>query len=126
MRPEYKNENMNSQKIKTLPDAHRNRLDFNKSIEEQQDMKGESHSFPTTCHVCFRDGKSRMCLISVPFFKELIIMSFSCDFCGAHTSEIKTGGEIGEKGKKITISVETEDDLKRDVFKSESARLLIP
>ena len=42
------------------------------------------------------------------------------------TSEIKTGGEIGPKGKKITLKVSSEDDLRRDVFKSESARLIIP
>jgi zinc finger protein len=101
-------------------------LDFNKPIEDQEDLKGESHEFPTTCHVCYQNGVSKMCMISVPFFKELIIMAFTCDRCGAHTSEIKTGGEIGAKGKKITIAVETEDDLKRDLFKSETAKVILP
>lgn len=68
-------------------------------------MKGESYSFPTKCGVCSLDGFTRMCIVSIPFFKELIIMAFSCDNCGSHTSETKTGGEIGEKGKKITLRV---------------------
>jgi len=44
-----------------------------------------------------------MCIVSVPFFKEIIIMAFSCDFCSASNSEIKTGGEMSAKGKKITL-----------------------
>ena len=74
-------------------------------MEENEDLKGESFSFPTSCHCCYKDGFSRMCIVSVPFFKELIIMAFTCDHCGTATSEIKTGGEISEKGKKITLNV---------------------
>ncbi len=46
-----------------------------------------------------------MCIVSVPYFKELIIMAFNCDKCGAATNEIKTGGEISNKGKKIILNV---------------------
>ncbi len=67
-----------------------------------------------------------MCVINVPFFKELVIMAFNCQKCGAKTSEIKCGGEIGEKGKKMTLKVNCKEDLDRDLFKSESARVLIP
>lgn len=52
-----------------------------------------------------------MCIITVPFFKELVIMAFNCKECGAKTSEIKCGGEIGDKGKKITLKAENLDDL---------------
>lgn len=104
MRPEYKSQDLHQQKIKTLPDAlHHKRLDFNKPLEEQDDLKGETHQFPTVCHVCFKEGKSKMCIVSIPFFKELIIMAFTCEHCGAHTSEIKTGGAIGAQTKKITL-----------------------
>ncbi len=67
-----------------------------------------------------------MCTSSIPYFKEIIIMSFSCDECGAHSTEVKTGGALSDKGKKITLSVETEDDLRRDLYKSDSAWLIIP
>ena len=46
-----------------------------------------------------------MCIVSIPFFKELIIMAFTCEHCCAKSSEIKTGGEIGLQGKEITLSV---------------------
>jgi len=42
-----------------------------------------------------------MCTITIPYFKELIIMNFLCDKCGAHSTETKTGGAISEKGKKM-------------------------
>lgn len=53
-------------------------------------------------------------------------MAFNCAFCGVATNEIKTGGEMSQKGKKMTLQVSNPDDLRRDVFKSESARLFIP
>ena len=63
-----------------------------------------------------------MCMSSIPFFKEIIIMAFCCDFCGYRNSEIKEGGGIGEKAKRITLRVENSEDLNRDVFKSDSAK----
>ncbi|EPY41468.1 zinc-finger protein ZPR1 [Angomonas deanei] len=62
----------------------------------------------------------------IPHFKETIIMAFKCDHCGYRSNEIKSGGAISEKGKRITLHVETDDDLKRDVLKSETATLIIP
>ena len=65
-------------------------LDFTKPLDE--DLSGESFSFTTTCHNCGKAGENKMCKITIPYFKELIIMSFSCENCGATSREIKTGG----------------------------------
>jgi len=59
-----------------------------------------------------------MCFSSIPYFKQIIIMAFSCDYCGYRNSEIKEGGGISDKAKKITFKVTEESDLNRDVFKS--------
>lgn len=40
------------------------------------------------CHACGRMGESRMCLTDIPYFKEVIIMSFVCDYCGFRTNEV--------------------------------------
>ena len=53
-------------------------------------------------------------------------MCFSCDFCGYRNSEIKEGGGMGDKGKKIVLTVDEPKDLNRDVFKSNTARFIIP
>ena len=67
-----------------------------------------------------------MCMSSIPFFKEIIIMAFSCDYCGYRNSEIKEGGGMGEKAKRITLKVDTPEDLNRDVFKSDTTFFEIP
>ena len=40
------------------------------------------------CHACGKMGESRMCVTDIPYFKEVIIMSFVCDFCGFRTNEV--------------------------------------
>jgi len=62
-----------------------------------------------------------MCTITIPLFKELIVMAFSCDYCGARSREVKTGGDVPPKGKKITYHLTDKEDLKRELFKSETA-----
>jgi zinc finger protein len=75
---------------------------------------------------CQQEGAVQMCFSSIPFFKEIIMMAFVCDHCGYRNSEIKEGGGVGDKAKKITFKVEKEADLNRDVFKSGTAKLVIP
>lgn len=44
-------------------------------------------------------------------------MSTNCDRCGYRDNEVKAGGAIPDKGKKIILKVEDEDDLSRDLLK---------
>jgi zinc finger protein len=53
-------------------------------------------------------------------------MASTCDDCGYRNSELKPGGAIPEKGKKITLSVKNITDLSRDVIKSDTAGVKIP
>jgi zinc finger protein len=82
--------------------------------------------FPVPCYTCDKMGNVQMCYSSIPFFKEIILMAFVCDFCGYRNSEIKEGGGIGEKAKKITLRVKDDTDLNRDIFKSATAKFSIP
>ena len=67
-----------------------------------------------------------MCCATIPYFKEIIIMAFSCDICGHKSTEIKQGGGISEKATKITFSVQSPEDTNRDVFKSDTCQFIIP
>ncbi|KAL5990861.1 hypothetical protein ACLOJK_011766 [Asimina triloba] len=62
----------------------------------------------------------------IPYFQEVIVMASTCDACGYRSSELKPGGQIPAKGKKITIHVQSIDDLCRDVIKSDTASVKVP
>jgi len=71
-----------------------NAMDFTKPIDAQDeggDVTKEAISFDTYCYACTKEGKCKMCIATIPFFKEIIIMAFSCDYCGHRNSEIKQG-----------------------------------
>ena len=44
-------------------------------------------------------------------------MATNCYACGYRDNEIKSGGAISAKGKRITLKVEDEEDLARDLLK---------
>jgi C4-type Zn-finger protein len=47
-------------------------------------------------------------------------MSTNCERCGYRDNEVKAGGAINEKGRKITLKVEDKEDLSRDILKVRS------
>ena len=120
------------------PEITANNMDFTKSMDDQverpknengeeiDDPNKEVMKFPTHCYSCSVEGEANMCIASIPFFKEIIIMAFSCDACGYRNTEIKHGGGISEKATRIVFKIEKEADLNRDIFKSDSAIVAIP
>jgi len=67
-----------------------------------------------------------MCVATIPFFKEIIIMAYNCEVCGHKSTEIKHGGGISAKATTITFHFEKPSDLNRDVYKSDSSMFAIP
>lgn len=45
-------------------------------------------------------------------------MSANCEHCGYKDNEVKSGGAISEKGKRITLRCEDREDLGRDILKA--------
>lgn len=89
-------------------------------------MNEEAITFPTLCGECGEPGHNKMCTVTIPFVKNIIIMSFLCEFCGFKDAEVKGSNEITPKGKLFTLHVTNFNDLKRECFKSETASLTIP
>ena len=104
-------------------DAHK--LDNSKTISEQKLYDGVN-CLNVGCYACEKEGELRTCTCEIPFFKEIIIMAFLCPHCGYKNVDVKIVGEVSLKGKKIILKAETVEDLGRDIFKSESARVTIP
>ncbi|KAF7036838.1 hypothetical protein CFC21_047365 [Triticum aestivum] len=86
----------------------------------------EVDTLPSTCGACGAACVTRFFATKIPYFREVIVMAASCDLCGYRNSELKPGGEIPAKGKKITLHVQNVKDLSRDVIKSDSAAVKVP
>lgn len=65
----------------------------------------EPVEFPTECFACYRQGTCKMAVTNIPNFKEVIVMSFVCDFCGAKSNEIRGGGAVSEFGTETRLFV---------------------
>lgn len=89
-------------------------------------IPNEVYSFPATCPGCTRHCVTHMKMVEVPHFKQVVIMSTVCEECGYRSNEVKTGGEVPEKGRQITLHVTSATDLARDILKSESCALECP
>ena len=81
-------------------------MDFSKPVDEQGpseegDATKEIMIFPSICDNCGQPGECKMCVATIPFFKDIIIMAYSCEFCGNKSTEIKQGGGISEKATTI-------------------------
>lgn len=73
------------------------------------------------CMNCHENGTTRLLLTSIPYFREVVIMSFECPHCGFKNSEIQPASSIQELGAKYVMKVETKEDFNRQVIKSETA-----
>ena len=78
------------------------------------------------CMSCGENGMTRLMLHKIPYFRELIIASFCCDFCGERNNEVSFGGEIQPQGCVYDLLVSTQRDLDRQIIKSDSASVRIP
>jgi zinc finger protein len=91
--------------------------------EDLEIVDGKVYSIPAECPGCSKSCSVNMKKVNIPHFKEVIIWGTSCEHCGYRTSEVKTGGEVPEKGRKITLKVENLVDLSRDILKSDTCAL---
>ncbi|KAL8586080.1 hypothetical protein ACOMHN_065424 [Nucella lapillus] len=94
--------------------------------DQEFDTTNEVMHFPTNCPNCNAPCETNMKLVNIPFFKEVVIMATNCEACGHRDNEVKSGGGMEDKGRSITVRIETSEDMSRDVLKSETACIRIP
>lgn len=96
------------------------------NVDDEDILENQVYSFPASCPGCTRPCATNMKMVNIPHFKQVVIMSTVCEHCGYRSNEVKTGGEVPERGRRITLKVRTKEDLARDILKSESAALECP
>jgi zinc finger protein len=89
-------------------------------------VDGQVYTIPAECPGCNKEAEVNIKKVNIPYFKEVLLFGTNCGHCGYKSSAIKTGGEVPEKGKRITLQVNNEVDLSRDILKSDSAGLYSP
>ena len=94
--------------------------------DDDEDDLSEVISLPSNCPSCLIPGFLKIHSLDIPHFKQVVIMAFSCDHCGMKTNEVKPGGGISPLGRKCILNIETEEDLNRDLLKSETCTVIIP
>ncbi|XP_063836242.1 zinc finger protein ZPR1 [Ostrinia nubilalis] len=104
------------------------------SVEQKpvfRDLTGEDPDPEVTeieslCMNCHSSGMTRLLLTRIPYYKNVVIMSFSCEECGYENNEIQPGGAFVELGVRWKLHVDTQTDLNRQVVKSDYTSVRIP
>jgi len=99
---------------------------LSQALNEDDDARQSVLTMPCDCNSCHAPGQLHMHALDIPYFKEVIIMAFTCDQCGFRSNEVKAGGATSAKGVRHTLQCSTVEDLNRDVLKSETAAIMVP
>ncbi|KAK7064801.1 zinc-finger protein ZPR1 [Favolaschia claudopus] len=77
------------------------------------------------CMKCHEQGTTRMLLTSIPYFREVIVMSFRCEFCGTTNNEIQSAGTIRPEGTVYTARILQRSDLDRQIVRSSTCEIYL-
>ncbi|CBY20763.1 unnamed protein product [Oikopleura dioica] len=78
------------------------------------------------CMNCHENGETIIMMTKIPFFKEMIVMSFHCQHCGFRNNEVQSGGKVELNGVRVIAIVDGSRDLNRQIVKSEHCTVKIP
>lgn len=73
--------------------------------QQAEDDVPEVTTIESLCMNCHDNGTTKLLLTLIPYFREVILMSFECDHCGFKNSEVQFGGKVQEQGAKIELDV---------------------
>ena len=131
---DHKNTSNGTDKMQTvlaLTEIDSMKTTHNKSPENTEESPSANNiskaaTFTTPCPNCQETAETNMCVTDIPHFKEIVIMSMVCDSCGYRNSDIKAGGSIPTHGTRTILSIQSKDDLQRELLLSDTAGVQIP
>ncbi|CAL8584991.1 nucleolar zinc-finger protein [Xanthoria parietina] len=77
------------------------------------------------CINCEENGETRLFLTKIPYFREIIIISFLYDYYSFDNTDIQSAGQIQERGAKYTLNITHLDNMERQIVKSDIAVLTV-
>ena len=102
------------------------RPDDDDGMDDVDILEGKVYDILVYCPGCSQEAQMLTQMVNIPHFKQVILTTTVCDACGYKTNDVKTGGEVPEKGNRIWLDVKNPKDLGRDILKSETCMLSIP
>ncbi|KAL3984948.1 ZPR1 zinc-finger domain family protein [Acanthocheilonema viteae] len=103
-------------------DSEDDRIFYELSADNEDATPMEVESLCVNCH---QNGITRILCTKIPFYRQIIVMSFSCEHCGYSNNELQSGEAAQEHGIEIVLSVKILSDLNRQIVKSEYAEVEI-
>ncbi|KAF7319758.1 Zinc-finger protein ZPR1 [Mycena kentingensis (nom. inval.)] len=77
------------------------------------------------CMRCHEQGVTRMLLTSIPYFREVIVMSFRCESCGFSNNEVQAASTIRPEGTVYTAKILHRTDLDRQIVRSPTCEIYL-
>ncbi|KAI0047242.1 zf-ZPR1-domain-containing protein [Auriscalpium vulgare] len=111
-----------AQKTDDLAGAHTG--DARPAADEDEERAVQE--IESLCMSCEKQGVTRLLLTSIPYFHEVIVMSFRCEHCGFSNNEIQSAGVIRPEGTMYTARILARADLDRQIVKSETCTVVVP
>merc|ERR1712180_118160 len=97
-----------------------------RELTAEDDDVPEITEIESLCMACEENGTTRLLLTKIPFFRDVIIMSFTCEACGYKSNEVKAGGAMEPHGMRINFTITDPTDMARDVLTSETCAISVP
>jgi zinc finger protein len=86
----------------------------------------EATVIESVCIHCEKNGETRLLLTTIPFFRDIVIISFTCPHCGYRNNETQAAATLEDFATKVTLRVECKEDLERDIVRSNFCSVTVP
>ncbi|KAI9923081.1 hypothetical protein PsorP6_000250 [Peronosclerospora sorghi] len=93
---------------------------------QAEDDVPEVTTMESLCMSCHENGTTKLLLTMIPYFREVILMSFECEHCGFKNSEVQFGGKVQEQGTRIELELTEKKDLNRQLIKADTGVVYFP
>ena len=75
----------------------------------------ELNTIESFCVHCEKQGITRVLALKIPFFKEVMLLSFECPHCHHKSNELQPMANIQDFGIRFELKVSEQQDLDRMV-----------
>lgn len=86
----------------------------------------ETSQIESLCVHCHSQGITRLLLVRIPFFRDVVLSSFSCEHCNYSNVDLQSADRIQDNGARYSLNVDSTKDLNRRVVKTDTTTIKVP